>query len=645
MFFGWTGVDLEVDLSTGNVERSEVDRQLYADYLGGRGIASKLMWDRVPPEVHPFSPDNLLIFNIGLLVGTICPGANRTILTTRSPQNSLQTYSSMGGFFGVELKLSGYDSLIINRKADRPVYLIIQDDRVELRDAAHLWGKDTFETQRIIKQELGDAELQVVCIGPAGENRTYCASIEHANGTSASRAGVGAVMGDKKLKAIAVRGSKDVRIARPNEYGELCERLLERARKQKEWVDDISRNQIDKMARIKLKGNMEPETMDLDWDSAGDAHAKFLEEHRARRPSCFNCQIGCRQAVRLPGTGYGYLKCVSHCAYTSAFKIADFAFNFRAYELTERLGMDSISAAALGAFAIDLYEKGIIDKGDTAGLHLEYGNEVLALTLIEQIARRQGIGDVLANGVVEAARAIGRGAEEHIVQIKKLEQSSSPFQVPYTAFASALADRPDLTRLITYVPQHLFKKSKQFRESYVNSEFWPYPKDFIKYVWADHDPTGGDFERMAAMMSFDRDEIHLSDCTGVCTFWTDFWAYSPIKGREQAELISYATGMDVNEEEVLHIAARSGALLRAYNVILGLRRQDDCVPDKFYRQPVTGQYPALDRQKFDRLVDEYYRLRGWDANGIPTPESLAVLQLDYVANELERRGIYAGCSA
>src|SRR3989339_1492375 len=225
MRYAETGFNLEVDLTRGNVERVATDPAETELYLGGLGTNAKIIWDRVPPETEPFSPDNLLIFGTGLLCGTPAPGANRTIVTTYSPQTLLMAYSMMGGFWAPELKYAGYDKVIIRGKSPNLVYLWINNDKVEIRDASHLQGKGAVETAELIRQELKEPKAQVAAIGLAGENRVFMASIEQGR-SSASRLGIGAVMGDKGIKAIAVRGTKDIDIARPAEFMELCNEVL-----------------------------------------------------------------------------------------------------------------------------------------------------------------------------------------------------------------------------------------------------------------------------------------------------------------------------------------------------------------------------------------------------------------------------------
>src|SRR3972149_4259257 len=277
MRFAETGFNLEVDLSRGNIERVETDPRLTELHLGGLGTNAKLLWDRVPPEIDPFSPNNLLIFSTGLLCGTPAPGANRTIVSTISPQTLLMGYSMMGGFWAPELKHAGYDKVILRGKSPSLVYLWIHNDKVEIRDASHLQGKGAQETAEIIKQELKQPKAHVAAIGLAGENRVFYASIEQGR-SSASRGGIGAVMGDKKLKAIVVRGTKDVLVARPSEFMELCDEVLK-------YIQFREKNPIKGVPPI-LAGLGSPQEMAIHdeewhttnfaWENGGDSLNRVL---------------------------------------------------------------------------------------------------------------------------------------------------------------------------------------------------------------------------------------------------------------------------------------------------------------------------------------------------------------------------------
>lgn len=646
MSYGWAGHEVEVDLSQGRIERREGDPRLNENYLGGRGIGTKLLWDRVPPEVTPFSAENALIFGTGALTGTPAPGASRTSLTTRSPRNNLETFGTMGGYWGPELKQAGFDSVIISGKAPAPTYLWIHNDKVELRDASHLWGKDTRETQKLIRQELKNDKVHVLSIGLAGENMVSMASIEHINGASFSRTGVGAIMGDKKLKAIAVYGTKDISIAKPSQLIELSEKIQKRSAKVRAFCDDWSHTRIKGLVGLGAYGNI-GETRP--WPDVGDVHEAYLKQSRTRRPSCFGCLLSCKSTMRLPDGGYAFLKCQSWFAFLLGCKIQDFSFNAQCYHMCEKYGLDSMSTGNIIAFAIDLYEKGILTKKDTDGVHLEYGNAELAFKLIEKIAKREGFGDVLSKGVYEAAHIIGRGAEEHAYHVKKMEVLPWNLWMPYYAFCTAINEKGDMTRMEAAIPQHYFHKPMQERKELIDEGFWPYPDNYQKYLWDELDWTGADWERNVKMISYDWDKNIIADCTGLCIFWTGFWPFAPIKVSDQAELVYYATGMEMNEEELMKIAKRVAMLLRAYNVILGVRRKDDKIHGKWFKEPreeeryyrgvPNAPEKALDHGIFDKWIDEYYRERGWGRDGIPTKEELDRLDLTYVRQELERRGI------
>ncbi|MFZ3373459.1 MAG: aldehyde ferredoxin oxidoreductase N-terminal domain-containing protein, partial [Desulfitobacteriaceae bacterium] len=297
MRYAETGYNLEIDLSRGNIERVETDPKLTELHLGGQGTSAKILWDRVPPEVEAFSPENLLIFSSGLLHGTPVPGANRTVVNTISPQTNLYSHSIFGGFFGPELKHAGYDTIVFRGKSPNLVYLWISNDKVEIRDASHLQGKGALETAEILKAELKDSKVQVAAIGLAGENRVYMASIEHAN-SSASR-GVGAVMGDKKLKAIVVRGTKDINVARPAELWEICNRQYEDIYENPHCGDVLLREDDESFhlnnfawgnARVRKKNYWNKE-IEEQWKATSD-------KARIRWTGCYNCSKDCHQAIK-----------------------------------------------------------------------------------------------------------------------------------------------------------------------------------------------------------------------------------------------------------------------------------------------------------------------------------------------------------
>ncbi|HLA05379.1 MAG TPA: aldehyde ferredoxin oxidoreductase N-terminal domain-containing protein, partial [Syntrophales bacterium] len=353
MRYAETGFNLEIDLSRGNIERVETDPKLTELHLGGLGTNAKILWDRVPPETEPFSPDNLLIFSAGLLCGTPATGATRTIVSSFSPQTLLIAYSMMGGFFATELKYAGYDKVIIRGKAPSPnlVYLWIHNDKVEIRDASHLQGKGAIETAEIIRQELKEPNTQVAAIGLAGENRVYFASIEHGK-SSASRGGLGAVMGDKGLKAIAVRGTKDINIARPAEFMELCNDVLK-------YIQYRAKNPIKGVPAVLavLGSPQEMAIHDEEWHTTNftwgnarlrrkDFWTKEVEQKwteslnnvRTRLISCYGCPMECAALISVPGISKYMMKCYSKLTYTMA-AMSDLDFGFRIAQRATEYGV------------------------------------------------------------------------------------------------------------------------------------------------------------------------------------------------------------------------------------------------------------------------------------------------------------------
>ncbi len=633
MRYGSTGFSLEIDLSSGNIEKIEINPKLSEDFLGGRGIDTKIVWDRVPPEIAPFAPENLLIFGTGVLAGTPAPSANRTVITTRSPQTNLLSYSSMGGFWAPELKHAGYDRIVISGKSSIPVYIWVNDDHVEIRDAEHLWGKNVRETQRLIQEELKNDKIQTLCIGPAGENRVYAASIEHSSGASASRS-VGPIMGDKRIKAIAVYGTKDVNIAHPSKFFEACSHILSKTAKLKEYYENWSYEVADSLINAGAYGNIGEQ---IPIENAGKQHAEFVKQSMTRDVACNNCMLPCKKTMLLPDGEYSFVKCQSWFLFMFTTKIQDLEFNLECYNLCEKYGLDSVSAARYIGFAIDLYQKGILTKAETEGTDLEWGNRQIAFYLIEKIVKREGIGDILANGLYEAARQIGNGAEDYAYTNKKLELPPYPLDAAQRAFRTVITEKADATRAGSGILRNGWSRPKEWKEAYLASGFFPYPKELEKHFLSDTAGSIKDFYNFVPIVSYDIDRYTLCDCSGICIYWAGFWLYNPILPIDHYELISHATGLQVDEAEAMNIAKRIGYISSAYNVIIGLRRQDDIVPDQFFKQ-VPGK-PSIDRDNFNEMLDFAYDLRGLTKDAIPKKEELDRLDLQYVREALEKRHI------
>jgi len=649
MRYGETGFNLEVDLSRGNIERVETDPRLTELHLGGLGTNAKILWDRVSPETEPFSPDNLLIFSTGLLCGTPAPGCNRTIVSTFSPLTQLMAYSMMGGFWAPELKYAGYDKVILRGKSPNLVYLYINNDKVEIRDASHLQGKGANEAAELIRQELKDPKIQVAAIGLAGENKVFFASIEQGR-SSASRGGIGAVMGDKGIKAIAVRGTKDVNIARPAEYMEFCSEVLR-------YIKDRETKPIPGVMPI-LAGLGSPQEMKLideEWHTTNfmwgnsrtrrkDFWTKEIEEKwretqestRTRLISCYNCPMKCAATISIPGISTYMMKCFSKLTYTMA-AYSDLDFGLKIAQRATEYGVDGFTAPQVMAFALELHEAGILTDQDMAGMPSD--NEGRFYWLLDRIVRREGIGDALADGTYWAAQKIGKGAEAYAHNhIKKQEQLPLKLGMlnPVYFLMYSTGEKINITQIEGQFPQAPFA-TKQETEDFIK-DWIQVPDDrFKEYLrkWEFRgefsNPNYPDIQASCDIVDWQEMMHYIDDALGMCAGLSSFPLKPPYHIHNYPAFISSATGIDLDEAGLTKITKRNRTLLRAVNVRRGMRRADEKPPEDHLKK----RFPELEA----KLLDGYYKYKGWDNQGIPTKESLKELDLAYVAEDFEQRGI------
>ncbi|MBW6487086.1 MAG: aldehyde dehydrogenase [Syntrophobacterales bacterium] len=649
MRYAETGFNLEVDLSRGSVDRVETDPGLTELHLGGLGTNARLLWDRVPADADPFSPENLLIFGTGLLCGTPAPGANRTIVTTLSPQTRLMAFSMMGGFFAPELKYAGYDKVVIRGRSPKLVYLWINNDKVEIRDASHLQGKGAGETAELLRQELKEPKAQVVSIGLAGENRVYYASIEQGR-SSASRGGVGAVMGDKGLKAIVVRGTKDINVADPAKFMSLANDVLK-------YIQFRATNPIPGVPAI-LSGLGSPQEMAIHdeswhtenfaWGNARTRRKGFWTEEvektwretqenaRKRLISCYNCPMKCGATVSVPNTPVYMMKCYSKLTYTMA-AMSDLEFGFQIAQKATEYGVDAFSAPQTMAFAVELYEAGILTDQNMPGFPTD--NKERFYWLLDKIVRREGIGDILANGTYWAAQQIGKGAEAYAHNnIKKHEQLPLKLGMlnPIYFLMYSTGEKIGITQIEGQFPQAPFN-TKEEREEFVK-DWFQVPDEKFKQYFLDWEPRGENSNPYYPTVGMSCEIVdwmekmhYIDDALGVCAGLSSFPLKPPYHMHNYPLFISAATGMDIDEAELSQIARRNRTLVRAINSRRGLRRADEKPPEDHWKK----RFPELEEQ----LRDEYYKFKGWNSQGIPTKESLHELAMDFVGEDLERRGI------
>ena len=649
MRYAETGYNLEVDLSRGNIERVATDPRDTEMYLGGLGTNAKILWDRVPPDTDPFSPENLLIFATGLLCGTPAIGANRTIVSTFSPQTKLMAFSMMGGFFGPELKYAGYDKVILRGQSPNLVYLWIHNDKVEIRDASHLAGKGSVETSILLKEELNEPKAQVAAIGLAGENRVFFASIEQGR-SSASRGGLGAVMGDKGLKAIVVRGTNDVNVARPEEFMELCEGVLD-------YIKIREDNPIPGVMPI-VAGLGSPQEMaihDEKWhtenfmwgnsrlrrkgfwnDEIAKDWTETMESMRTRLISCYNCPLKCGATVSVPGLPTYMMKCFSKLTYTMA-AMSDLRFGLTIAQRATEYGVDAFSAPQVMAFALELYEAGILTDEDFPGLPED--NEGRFFWLLDAIVRREGIGNVLANGTHWAAEEIGKGAGEYAHNnIKKHEQLPLKLGMlnPIYFLMYATGEKISITQIEGNFPQSPFL-TREEREEFVKD--WPQvPDERFKEWFLDWELRGEKSiphypppDATSEIVNWQEQMHYIDDALGLCAGLSSFPLKPPYHIHNLPTFITAAVGLDMDKDELTKIAKRNRNLIRAVNIRRGMRRKDEKPPENHWRR----RFPELE----ENLLDTYYEYKGWNRDGIPTRESLLELGLDYVAADFVERGI------
>jgi benzoyl-CoA reductase subunit BamB len=651
MRYAETGYYLEIDLSKGTIDRVESDPKMTELYLGGLGTNAKIIWDRVPPEVEPFSEDNLLIFSTGLLCGTPAPGANRTMISSISPQTGLLAFSMMGGYFAPELKYAGYDKIIIKGKSPSPVYLWIHNNKVELRDASHLKGKSTYDTITSLKEELDEPHSQGLAIGLAGENRVYFASVETET-SSASRLGLGAIMGDKNLKAIMVRGTRDLNIANPMPFMEEATRILD-------YINHRLENPLPGIPGIlSMIGSPQEmavhdekwHTISFAWGNARHRRKDFwndtieeqwretMENANKRLIGCFNCPAKCHGIVEIPGYPTYVMKCFSKLTYVMAAMADDLEFGLKIASLAQSYGVDGYTTPQVMAFAVELYDNGILTDADLPNFPKD--NRERFYYLLDMIVKREGIGDILAEGVYWAARKIGKGAEKYDHNtIKKHEQIPIKLGMlnPIYYLMWSTGEKVNITQIEGQIPQAPL--AKEDREEFVKD--WvhiPTGKEerFKNFIleWGDEGkvfPFWPPIDLICELVEWQETMHYIDDCLGLCAGLSSFPLKPAYHIHNLPLFVKYGTGMDYDEDKLWEAAIRVRTLVRAINFREGLRRQDEKPPEDHWKR----RFPEYEEQ----LLEEYYKYRGWNKDGVPTKETLYKLELDYVYDELVKRGI------
>jgi len=641
MSFGWTGVVLRVDLSSQKIMKEPLEEELQLKYYGGRGLNIKFLYDELKPGIDPLGPDNKIIFGTGPCNGTLVPSSQRFTVTTKSPMTGFLGDSNCGSSFGAKLKYAGYDMLVIQGKAERPVYLWIDDDKVELRDAEHLWGKTTYETKSALEVELGDPEISVVSIGPAGEKLVKFASIMGDLGRAAGRTGVGTVLGLKKVKAIAVRGTKGVKVANPDLLCETWKEMYAAWHDQPE--DEATFQGLTAMGvnSAMLVYNMFGclPTKNYLQGTYEDIHLvtgqRLAEWYFFKPKACFSCPTPCDHLYvvdRGPYIGtYGdSMELAQTEHFSSRIMNNDLGLAAKMSALCDQYGMDMMEMAHIIGFTMECFDKGILTKEDTGGLKVEWGDAAASLKLIEMTAHREGFGDLFAEGVKRAADRIGKGAENIVVSVKGMAISTRDGR-PSKAWAlgyAVAARGADHCRAMIF-SECVFAGGEQ--------GFDPVQGDVFGVPGTAVDPLTE--EGKGRMVKWYEDVRAFENCMENCLF--SIMRYPKKLGMPGilAKLYSAVTGRVLSAEDVMHIGERIVNLERAFNVREGLTRKDDTLPKRFLEESLPDGPAKGQTVKLEPMLDEYYQLRGWEKDtGFPTREKLEELDLKEVADELESMG-------
>lgn len=626
---GLAGSILRVDLSQGSIWTEETAK--YAErWIGGRAINSYILLSEVSPETKWSDAENPLIFGAGALVGTSI-GANRMSIDTKNVFNNGKGSANVGGHFAAELKYAGFDHIVISGKAEKPVYLWISDGQAELRDASALWGKCTYETEETLQQELGDQNIRVACIGPAGERLVRGSLILIDRAKAAGGSGVGCVMGSKNLKAVAVRGHGSIGVADPQAFLDAVDLALEKVK-----ASPMS----ERMSKKTLSGTYYSDPQSRSWDllfvvrNGQDNYWEIEKRKKIMNPqngvpsyrkkmlACFGCPIGCMPFSEIDEGKYKGTKgegfWVNTLMSASLLDIPDPDAILTSWLLMNRLGLDADFTAGMIAWAFECYERGLLTQQETDGLQLEWGNAEAFIKMTKKLAYREGIGDILAEGPIEASKQVGKGSEYYLRHVKG-QPSVEPFRIP-KGWALAVATSPVAGR-------HL-------RGATLGSgRFGPKGASFEPHVYEDQ----------AKYVYWQGLTKEIEDLTGICVYVGTWSGAHALEVSDYAALINSALGLKLTEEDLMQIGRQGRNLEKAFNTLhTNMGREDDLPPSRCIEEPVkSGPYQGYrcDKEKWDEMLDEFYVLQGWDIKtGLQTRQGLEELEMHDIAERLEAAG-------
>jgi len=631
--FGYMGKILRVNLSKQKIVTDKLEEDTAKEYIGGRCLGAKILFNELRPGIDPLGPENKLVIATGILTGIPFAGNSRYVVMAKSPLTGIWGEANASGFFGPELKHAGYDAVIIEGKADAPVYLWIHNGEAEIKNASHLWGKITGETQQAIRNEVKDKNTRVACIGPGGENLVKYACVISDLNRAAGRTGMGAVMGSKNLKAIAVRGAEKIEFADEKKLME----LVRTANKEvwggtygdllHKYGTDGDLDDLDATGRLPTK-NFGKSTFKGADELTGETMAETI---LIKRGACYACPVACIRIVEAKepyavDPAYGGPEYETTAALGSLCMNDNLVAVAKANELCNKYSIDTISTGVTIAFAMECYEKSIIKKKDTQGIDLTWGNHKAIIQLIEKIAKREGIGDILAEGVKKAAEKIGKGAEEFAMHIKGQEV---PMHEPRGKKGLGISYATSNRGACHLQAEH---------DDIFEDEKWLCPEIGLNKRLTQRNRLYLGKEK-AKLVKIAGDLWALYDSLSVCKFTA--YPEGGIGVGRLTDIVLAATGWDITINDLMTVGERAFNLCRAFDVREGITRKDDILPTRLMEPLPEGPYKGetMSPDALNNALDHYYRLRGWDKKtGIPRRRKLEKLNLKYVVDELERIG-------
>src|SRR5665648_571592 len=619
---------LFVDLTVKTTKVETIDGETYRKYPGGSALGMYIVLKHMNPMVDPLSPDNLLIFSVSPLTGIPISGQSRMNVTTKSPLTGTAGDSQVGGFIPAAVKGNGYDAIVCKGKADSPVYLYINKDDIQIRDASKIWGKVTGEAEKLIEEDLGDTKIESSIIGPAGENLVKYASIMHMRSRANGRNGVGAVMGSKNLKALVIKKQTAVKAFDPEKMKILTLNVKERIAANEVIVDTA----LNGSAGVVDAHGAEGFLPSYNWEKGNIENYKNISGTTITktilvgRETCFGCAIRCKGSVSVPGKAdpeYGGPEYEtlgtfgSYCGNTNLEDICE------ANQLCNMYGIDTISCGATIAWAMDCYEKGILTKNQTDGLELEFGDGSVFEKLIKKIAMREpGIGELLADGSVAAARKLGQAAEDLVVACKGQEWPAHMVQMKQN-LAINYAVNP-------FGADHQSSEHDPALMAPDDDQNWLWPNMLANFEKCDR---YGVLDANQAKFALETQKFYsMLDTLCLCQFaWGPAWQlYGP---KELVEFCNYGAGWDATIEELQEIGERRINMMRMFNSKLGFTRADDKLPIKAFL-PITygeGETAQITKEDFEKALDSYYEMAGWNKEtGNPTEETIKRLGLEWI---------------